>query len=682
MVHPEDLPREIERFARSIELGAPYESEHRLRRSDGVYRWFQSRGFPLRDTKGDIVRWCWLLTDIDDRKRAEDASRASERNLKLIIDTIPTLAWSARTDGSAEFLNQHYLDYTGLSVEQAKDWGWNGTIHPEDLDGLMATWQHIRASAQPGEAEARIRRFDGAYRWFLFRANPLRDESGKIIKWYGINLDIQDRKLGEDALRARELSWRQIVDDIPGLVATTSAMGEVEFLNRQTLKYFGKTSEALKDWALIDVVHPEDLPHVVEARIKSIESGQIYDVEHRCLGADGVYRWFQVRGLPVRSTEGAITGWYLLLTDIDDRKKAEEALRSSERNLRLMINAIPALIHVLRPDGSVQYASQTVLDYTGLTLEDVRKDDYHDRVFHSEDVERLREERLRALTRAVPFDNEQRVMGRDGRYRWFLVRYNPLLDEHGNIDRWYVAAFDIEDRKRMEDWRLEERVNERARIARELHDTLLQSFQGLLLKFSALKYMIPNRPCEAEEQLDRMVEQVRQAITEGRDAVQGLRSSSAIANDFVRAISTFGEGLASDSGSPEFRVRTEGEPRDLAPLVRDEVYRIASEALRNAFRHSGASRIEVEICYDKREVRLRVRDNGKGIDPKVLDLGARAGHHGMPGMHERAELLGGKLSLWSQIDAGTNVEMRIPASIAYARPAEERLTLSAGKRPE
>ena len=117
-----------------------------------------------------------------------------------------------------------------------------------------------------------MRRFDGAYRWFLFRANPLRDESGKIVKWYGTNIDIEDRKRGEEALRARELSWRQIVDNIPGLVATTGAMGEVEFLNRQTLEYFGRTSEELKDWALIDAVHPDDLPRVIEARKKSIEA--------------------------------------------------------------------------------------------------------------------------------------------------------------------------------------------------------------------------------------------------------------------------------------------------------------------------------------------------------------------------------------------------------------------------
>src|SRR5499427_9078604 len=136
---------------------------------------------------------------------------------------------------------------------------------------------------------------------------------------------------------------------------------------------------------------------------------------------------------------------------VDDRKKAEEALQTNERNLSLITNVIPTFIHVLRSDGSVLYVNQAVLGYTGLTLEDVRKEDYRTRVFHPDDVERLRVERVDALARPVPFENEQRVLGKNGRYRWFLIRYNPLLDAQGKIDRWYAAAFDIEDRKRVEE---------------------------------------------------------------------------------------------------------------------------------------------------------------------------------------------------------------------------------------
>ena len=229
--------------------------------------------------------------------------------------------------------------------------------------------------------------------------------------------------------------------------------------------------------------------------------------------------------------------------------------------------------------------------------------------------------------------------------------------------------------------RMEERVNERTRIARDFHDTLLQSFQGVLLKFHAVTYQLHDRP-EAEKTLQNVIEQARQAIVEGRDAVQGLRSSTLATSDIALAISTFGEELTADQtgqNSPDFRVLVEGVPRDLAPLLRDEVYRITGEALRNAFRHAHAQRIEVEIRYDQRQLRLRVRDNGKGIDAAVLNGGGRPGHYGLPGMHERAKLMGGKLAVWSELNSGTEAELTIPASIAYAKSSAARRSMFWGK---
>ena len=178
--------------------------------------------------------------------------------------------------------------------------------------------------------------------------------------------------------------------------------------------------------------------------------------------------------------------------------------------------------------------------------------------------------------------------------------------------------------RRILELRLEERVNERTRIARELHDTLLQSFQGVLMNFSGVTYLIRDRPAEAEETLEKVIGQARQAISEGRDAVQGLRSSTIISNDLARAIGTFGEQLVADQGAncPEFRLQVEGTARDLTPLVRDDVHRIACEALRNAFRHAQARRIEVEIQYDRRQLRLRVLDNGKASIRRRLGMGA------------------------------------------------------------
>jgi len=229
--------------------------------------------------------------------------------------------------------------------------------------------------------------------------------------------------------------------------------------------------------------------------------------------------------------------------------------------------------------------------------------------------------------------------------------------------------------------RLEERVRERTRIARDLHDTMLQSFQGVLLRFHTVTYLLPDRPDEARNTLESVIEQAREAITEGRDAVQGLRSLPAI-NDLARAIRTLGEEIAAHQAvenRPDFSVNVEGAPRELAAFPRDETYRIAIEAVRNAFRHGNAKRIEVEIHYGQRQLRLRVRDNGKGIDPKLLSGHGMDGHYGLTGMHERAKSVGGNLAVWSERDSGTEAELTIPASIAYAKSPAASREASSGK---
>jgi len=154
--------------------------------------------------------------------------------------------------------------------------------------------------------------------------------------------------------------------------------------------------------------------------------------------------------------------------------------------------------------------------------------------------------------------------------------------------------------------------------------------------------------------------------------VQGLRSSVTVTNDLALAMGKVGQELAAHDTGPQFDLQVVGEPRELVPIVRDEAYRIGCEALRNAFGHAQARRIEVEIQYEPRRLQLRVRDNGKGIDPKVLKDGGRAGHHGLPGMHERARLVGGKLAVWSELDSGAEIELTIPGSVAYAKKTRDK----------
>jgi signal transduction histidine kinase/streptogramin lyase len=215
---------------------------------------------------------------------------------------------------------------------------------------------------------------------------------------------------------------------------------------------------------------------------------------------------------------------------------------------------------------------------------------------------------------------------------------------------------------------LEARVGERTRIARDLHDTLLQGAHGVLLRFQTVSQLLPDRPMEAKEKLDNAIDQTANFITEARDEVQGLRDSTVQSNDLALAISTLGQELRTDSANhrPAFRVVVEGEVRNLHPILRDEIYKIAAEALRNGLRHSQAREIEVEIRYDNEQFRLRVRDDGKGIDPAILSRQGSEGHYGLPGMRERATLIGGKLVVWSEANAGTEVELSVPASTAYA----------------
>jgi signal transduction histidine kinase len=223
--------------------------------------------------------------------------------------------------------------------------------------------------------------------------------------------------------------------------------------------------------------------------------------------------------------------------------------------------------------------------------------------------------------------------------------------------------------------RFEERVAERERIARDLHDTLLQSFQGSLFEVQAARNLFSRRPDDAMQTLDEAIRSAETAIAEGRDAILDLRSDSAAPSDLAHLLAAAGQELSgvANGGSPAFCVTVEGPPRDINTALQDEVYQIGREILRNAFHHSRAKKIEVEIRYDAQEFRIRFRDDGIGIDPKVLHEGARAGHWGLPGVRERAKLAGAQLDFWSEMGAGTEVQVTVPASVAYAKFPEARV---------
>src|SRR6202167_570516 len=267
------------------------------------------------------------VLNFDALQHAEENVRAGEKSFRLIVDSIPGLVVTMTAQGELEFVSQQCLDYFGMTLDELKGWATSDIVHSDDLSRVLATWKSSVETGHPYDSEYRIRRADGVYRWFHVRGLPLRGTEGFSVRWYALHTDIDDRKRFEEALRASEEGFRRIVDSIPGLLCTMNAAGEVQLLNRRVLEYFGKTTEELKNWATSDAVHPDDRPRVIAAFASSVETGHPYDIEHRCRRADGAYRWFQVRALPVRDKEDRIISWYILLTDIDKRKQAEDRLQ-------------------------------------------------------------------------------------------------------------------------------------------------------------------------------------------------------------------------------------------------------------------------------------------------------------------------------------------------------------------
>jgi len=380
-------------------------------------------------------------------RRVRDADQGTAEatrpeDLRTIIDTIPTLAWSADAAGGGEFFNQRWLDYSGLSAEETRGSGWIRALHPDDIERVAEQWRQIVASAQPGELEARLRRRDGEYRSFLFRAVPLLDRDGRAIKWYGTNTDIERRRYAEDVLRASQQSFRLIVESIPTLLCTMSAAGEIEFVNQPILDYLGMTREELSDWRAH--VHPKDLAYVAERWSRSIETGEPYDIEHRVLGAAGAQRWFHVRGRALRDTEGRIVRWYLALADVDARKRAALALEERERELRGLIDGFPGMVAVAAPDGRHEYANRRTLEFLGRDASGLTG--WRDHV-HPDDLRNVEEAWRHAMAVSAPLDVQYRLRRHDGAYRWIHARAEPMLDGRRRVLRWYALLVDVHDQR-------------------------------------------------------------------------------------------------------------------------------------------------------------------------------------------------------------------------------------------
>jgi PAS domain S-box-containing protein len=632
--HPEDRPVQEEIFRKAQLDKSGYEASFRIVLPDGSIKHIYSVAHPVLNQSGELVEFFGIGMDVTEQwkartelekafeeiKQRTEAARRSERELSDVVNTVPAHVWSTSPEGEVDFVNDRWLQFTGLALDEAFGWKWEAVVHPDDRTRVVADWHTAAKNGQAMESEARVRRADGEYCWWFIRNVPLRDETGKLVRWYGTAIDIEDRKRAEQALRKSEERWRSVFENSAIGVALTDLNGRFLATNHVYQTIVGYTEEELRalyfldvthedyretNWALItelldgkrrqfqiekkylrkdgssiwvsnnvslvpgtervprfimalseditqrkraeealqrsegylaeaqklthtgswavrvpqmenaqreagqglavlprfgwnasywskemyrifgldpgptppsyiDVVrrlHPEDARYYTPVVEQAIRDTTDFETDYRLLLPNGAAKYIHVVGHPIVNASGEVTELVGTAMDVTEQHEARAALQTAfeqikaeETELRRMTDAIASYVYVLRPDGTALYANQTVLDYTGLTLEDVQREEHRARVFHPEDVERLREERHEALARGKPFEIEQRALGKDGKYRWFLVRYNPLRDDQGHIIRWYATGTDIEDRKRAEERMRDENLALREQI--------------------------------------------------------------------------------------------------------------------------------------------------------------------------------------------------------------------------
>jgi PAS domain S-box-containing protein len=470
VIHPDDADESLRKWRISLATGEPFVFEHRLRRGDGEWRWHMIRRVARRGASGEVVRWYGIGFDIEEQKRAEAALRQSEarlaeaqRELQATIDTIPVLVTAYTPEGTRNFMNKTGLDYVGLTLEELTSDQWPHLIaHPDEFEVIESKWRTYLEKGEPFDAEVRIRRADGQFRWHLTRRVPLRDDNGNILKWYAAALDIEDQKRAEDALRRSEFDLAKAkrelqltIDTIPALASRYRADGTTDFVNQTWRSYTGLTQESWSGRGS-GVVHPDDRQRVERAWVVHLATAEPFEVEQRMRRADGEYRWYFVRRVPLRDDSGNVIAWYGAGYDIEDRKRAELALRAREaelaearQELQLTLDRIPSLAWQTRADGFAEYLNKPWLDYTGLPPERALGWEWQVAV-HNEDLPRLLDRWRNMLASGVAEEVEARMRRFDGEYRWFLFRPSPLRDEAGNVVRWYGTNTDIEDRKRAE----------------------------------------------------------------------------------------------------------------------------------------------------------------------------------------------------------------------------------------
>jgi PAS domain S-box-containing protein len=570
--------------------------------------------------------------------RAE-ALKLSERELKLVVDTIPALAWSGRPDGSAEFFNQHFLDYVGLSAEQASDWGWTMAVHPDDREGLVLTWQAIMASEQLGEGEARSRRHDGEYRWFLFRANPVRDESGSVVKWYGINIDITERQLALERLQANQ--------DLLELAQKSAGAMAFDWYPQQQINYLSPEQETLyglapgtfdgkfKSWK--KMIYAPDWPTVVDAIKHAQQRGKV-TVEYRVVWPDGTLHWLSTNGRMFFDDAGEPVRVVGFTSDVTRRKLVEEELRRSEAFLAQAQRLSRTGSFSWRvATGEITWSEQLYCIYeldprTSITLDVIRT-----RV-HPEDLTLYEKMVEQARNGSDDFEWQYRLLMPDRSVKYMHAVAHAILDRTGELE--YIAAVQDVTARRSSEEALDKARSELAHVARVMSLGALtasiahevnQPLSGIITNASTCVKMLDADP----PNVDGARETAKRTIRDGRRAADVITRLRALfgkqdaAIELVDLNEATREVIAlSRTELERNRVITRTELADQLPLVTGDRVQL-QQVILNLLRNGSDAMSDVndrprELLFrtevDEADcVCLSVRDAGTGFESQTLE---------------------------------------------------------------
>ena len=631
-----------------------------------------------------------VQAELAEHKRIEDALRASEEKFRTMADNIAQFAWMTDAQGWIFWYNRRWFEYTGTTLEDTEGWGWEKILHPDHVERVMARFRRCLEAGEFWEDTFSLRGRDGEYRWFLSRAVPIRDDGGRVVRWFGTNTDITAQREAETALRQSEGLYRAIGESIDYGIWVCDAEGRNTYASESFLQLVGLTQEECAEFGWGRVLHPDDIEPTISAWKECVRTVGLWDCEHRFLGLDGRYHPILARGVPVRDDRGRLHGWAGINLDISGLKQAQEDLREKTERLLVALSASHTgtfrwnlRTNDLTWDDALNQLFGVASGQTVGSFEEFL------RMVHPDDRDAVFRASKPCREKAVEFEVEFRVVWPDGTVRWLYERGKAIATgEDGRPDYMTGACVDITERKQAEEqlrqWTadLEQRVKERTeqltrsqerlralatevtlteqrerrRIASELHDYLAQ-----LLVLGRMKLTQGRRQAGHVEQkwMNDLDELLDQSLTYTRSLVAQL--SPPVLHEFglIKALHWLGDtmqhhGLAVDVQAEDQLLTL---PDDKAVLL----YQSVRELLLNVVKHAQVDRATVTVRLTDHTLRIVVADPGRGFGPDAAMTGdPLASRYGLFSIRERMAVMGGSLTLDSSPGQGASVTIAIP----------------------